>query len=215
MLRQDPDRIDSEDRRMTPEAEISPTASNNLDIQRELNQLEEIILDSPRIPFSRRTLVDEEQLLEQLDLVRLHLPSAFAEAETIVRQKEEILIQAEQYAQEIIEAAEQRAVQILDEIGIVRQAKQEAENLRQQVQAECESAQEHTIEEIERLRRQTQQELEEMRRNAISECEAIETGADEYADSVLRNIEDQLTEMLRVIQNGRQHLQNDSQPPGS
>lgn len=215
MLRQDTDRIESENQGIASEEELSSSPLTNLDIQRELNQLEEIILDSPRIPFSRLTLVDEEQLLEQLDLVRLHLPTAFAEAELIVRQKEEILMQAEQYAQEIIEAAEKRAMQILDEIGIVRQAKQEAEALRQQVQQECETAQEQTIQEIERLRRQTQQELEEMRRNAIAECEAIETGADEYADGVLRNIEHQLTEMLRVIQNGREHLQSDSQPPES
>ena len=215
MLRQDTDLIDSENKGITSDSESSPSASSNLDIQRELDRLEELILDSPRIPFSRRTLVDEEQLLDQLDLVRLHLPAAFTEAESILRSKEDILMQAEKYAQDIIEAAEQRAVQILDEIGIVRQAKQEAEALRQQVQAECESVQEQTITEIEQLRRQTQQEIEDMRRQALAECDAIETGADEYADSVLTNIEHQLTDMLRVIQNGRQHLQSNSQSPGS
>ena len=37
-----------------------------LDIQQSLNVLEELILESPRIPFSGRTLIDEDQLLEQL-----------------------------------------------------------------------------------------------------------------------------------------------------
>jgi F0F1-type ATP synthase membrane subunit b/b' len=171
-----------------------------------------MILDSPRIPLSRRTLIDEEHLLEQLDLVRLSLPEAFHEAEEIVRHKEEILLQAEQYAQEIIEAAERRAAQILNEMGILRQAEIEAQQIRQRVQQECEAAKEQTISELERMRRQAQQELEEMHRLAMEECEEIQAGADEYADRVLKEMELQLGEMLRVVRNGRQQLQPDLPP---
>lgn len=172
-----------------------------------------MILDSPRIPFTGRTLVDEEQLLEQLDAIRLSLPTTFQEVDEIIRHKDEIILQAEQYAQDILEAAEQRAAQILDEIGIVRQAKLEADGLRQQVQLDCEAAQEHTLAEIERLRRQAQQELEEMRSRAIAESEAIEKGADDYADRVLLNLETQLTDMLRVIRNGRSQLEPETHLP--
>jgi F0F1-type ATP synthase membrane subunit b/b' len=187
-----------------------------VDIQRELNRLEEMILDSPRIPLiSRRTLVDEDQLLEQLDWVRLNLPEAFRQAEEIVHHKEEILLQSEQYAQEVIEAAERRAAQIMNETGIVRQAEMEAMQIRQQVQQECEAAREQTISEIERLRRQAQQDLEDMQRIAIAECEEIHAGADDYADRVLKEMEFQLAEMLRVIRNGRQQLQPTPEPPMS
>ncbi len=209
MLRQDTARIDPDDRSSLPE-ESPEHEQGLLDIQRELNRLEEMILESPRIPFTGRTLVDEEQLLEQLDLLRLNLPAAFEEVEEIIRHKDEIIVQAEQYAQEILEAAEQRAAQILDEMGIVRQAKLESDHLRQQVQLDCESAQEQTISEIERLRRQAMEELEDMRSRAISEAEAIEKGADDYADRVLYNLESQLSEMLRVIRNGKSQLDPES-----
>lgn len=179
----------------------------NPDIQRELNRLEEMILDSPRIPLSRRTLIDEEQFLDQLDLVRLSLPEAFHEAEEIVRQKDDILIQAEQYAQDLIEAAERRAAQIMNETGIIRQAESEAQQIRTQVQQECETVQQQTIAEIDRTRRQAQQDLEDMRRSAIEECEDIQRGADHYADKVLRDMESQMAEMMRIIRNGRQQLQ--------
>ncbi len=169
-----------------------------------------MILDSPRIPLTRRTLVDEEQLLEQLDIVRINLPEAFLEAEAIVRHKEEILQQTEAYAEQIIEAAEQRADQILDEIGIIRQAEREAELIRQRVHQECEVIQEQTLSELERLRQQAQQEVAQMRNQALAECEDIQNGADDYADRVLKNIEQQLNDMLRVIRNGRQQLQIDS-----
>lgn len=185
----------------------------NVDIQRELNHLEEMILDSPRIPLSRRTLIDEEQLLDQLDLVRLNLPTAFQEAEDLVRQKDEILLQAEQYAQEIIDAAERRAAQILDELGIIRQAEMEARQIRQRVQEECEDIQEQTMRDLERMRRQAQQEIDEMRRLAIAECEDIQGGADAYADHVLSDMEQQLNEMIRIIRNGRQQLYQEPPAP--
>jgi cell division septum initiation protein DivIVA len=172
-----------------------------------------MILDSPRIPLSRRTLVDEEQLLEQLDLVRLSLPEAFHQAEEIIHHKEDMLLQAEQYQQEVIEAAERRAAQIMNEMGIVRQAEIEAQQIRLHVQHECESVKEQTIAEIERMRRQAQQDLEDMQRMAITECEEIQAGADEYADRVLKEMEHQLAEMLRVIRNGRQQLQPTQELP--
>ncbi|MGK7921599.1 MAG: DivIVA domain-containing protein [Trichodesmium sp.] len=183
------------------------SGSPGVDIQRELNRLEEIILDSPRIPFVGRTLIDEEQLLDQLDIVRLNLPVAFQEAEMIVRHKDEILQEAEFYAEEIIENAEQRASQILNEMGLVQQAKLEADQLRNQVQLDCEAIQQATIAEIEQIRYQAQQELEEMRARAIAECDEIQNGADDYADHVLDSIEQQLTDMLKVIRNGRQQLE--------
>jgi F0F1-type ATP synthase membrane subunit b/b' len=183
-----------------------------VDIQRELNKLEEMILDSPRIPLSRRTLIDEEQLLEQLDLVRLNLPAAFQEATEVVLHKEEVLFEAEQYAQDIIAAAEQRAAQILDEMDLVRQAEMEAMHIRQQVQQECEAMQQQVLGDIEQIRRRAQQELEDMQRLAIAECEEIQRGADDYADRVLLDMEQQLTEMMRVVRNGRQQIQAEPSP---
>lgn len=182
----------------------------SVDIQQELNKLEEMILDSPRLWLSRWTMVDEENVLAQLDLLRLHLPSAFREASEIIRNKEEILLEAEQYAQEIIEAAEQRASEILNEMGLVRQAELEANQIRQQVQRDCEMLQEQTLTDAEMLRRQVQQELEEMRMITMTECEEVQRGADDYADRVLRDMEQQLGDMIRVIRNGRQQLQLDS-----
>jgi F0F1-type ATP synthase membrane subunit b/b' len=181
-----------------------------VDIQRELDKLEEIVLGSPRVPLTRRTMVDEDQLIYQLDLVRLNLPSAFQEAVEIVRHKEEILQEAEQYAQEIIETAERRAAQILDEMNLRRQADLEVQQLRQRVQQECEAAQEQTLAEIDRVRRQAQLEIEEARQLAIAESEDIQAGADAYADRVLRDMEQRLSDMLRVIRNGRHQLKPES-----
>jgi hypothetical protein len=184
--------------------------TGSVDIQQELNRLEEIILSSLRIPLTGRTLVDEEKLLEQLDFIRLCLPSVFQEAAAVLQQKEEVLLEAEEYGQQVVEAAQAKRAQILTESDIIRQAEREAEQMRRQIQQECEEMMQETLTEIERKRRICQQELEEMRQTAIAQAQEIENGADDYADSVLVSIEQDLTDMLRIITNGRQQLQPDN-----
>lgn len=217
MLRQDSSNRISPDRTGTPiggGVPPNPVANGEavrvggVDIQRELEKLEEMILDSPRI--LSRTIVNEDQLLDQLALVQINLPAAFEEARKLLQHKEEVLLEAEHYAQEIIETAERRAAQILDEMGLIRQAEIEMKQIRQRVQQECDGAQEQAMVEIERMRRQSQQELDEMRRRAIAECEAVQTGADDYADRILQDLEQQFNEMLRVVRNGRQQLTAES-----
>ncbi|NJO21393.1 MAG: ATP synthase F0 subunit B, partial [Spirulinaceae cyanobacterium RM2_2_10] len=144
-------------------------------------------------------------------LVRINLPRAFEEALTLLRQRDELLLQAEDYAREIVEAAQQQAVQLVDEMGIIRQAEVEAAQLRQQVQQDCEELQRRTLNDIEQMRLQAVQDIEQMRQLALGECEDIQEGADEYADAVLSRIELQLGEMMRVIRNGRSQLRSGGQ----
>ncbi|MEM9213756.1 MAG: DivIVA domain-containing protein [Cyanobacteria bacterium P01_F01_bin.150] len=188
-------------------------AARTIDIHRELNRMEELVLDSPRIPLSNRTLIDEERLLEQLDAIRLALPMVLQEAMGIVQQKNAIFRDAEKYAQEIIASAEQRAIQVLDETSLVRQAELEAAQTRQQLQQECSVLRDELLAEMEQIKRQAQQEAEDMRHMAIAECQEIQQGADDYADRVLSNMERQLMEMVSVVRNGRQQLQGDKDGP--
>ncbi len=169
-----------------------------------------MILANPRIPLWGRTLVDEEKLLDQLDIIQMALPEAFGEAMAIIQEKSEILLEAEEYGQQIVDAAQAKRAQILDASDIIRQAEREASELRRQVQQECEAMMQETLAQIDRQRRTCQQEIEEIHRHAMAEAQSIQDGADKYADNVLKNIEEQLHDMMRIIRNGRQQLQPDN-----
>ena len=190
-------------------SQVNATQTGGIDIQGELERLKELIVSSFRIPLTRYTLVDEDQLLDQIELVQFNLPPAFEQAAKVVEHREDIILDAKEYAQELVLAAEQQAAEILDEMELVQQARMEAQRIRQQCNTECQMAQEQTIAEIDRVEQLAQQELEEMRRKALQECEAIQKGADEYAERVLVDIEQRLTDMLRVIRNGREQLRGD------
>ncbi|MEM7794104.1 MAG: ATP synthase F0 subunit B [Cyanobacteria bacterium P01_C01_bin.118] len=185
-------------------ARVAP--ATGFDIQDALNQIEESVLDSPRLPVMGRTMINEDDLLDQLDAVRLNLPSAFQDAQKLLEQRNEILGEAERYAQDIVTTAEKQAAAILNETVILRQAEQQAQQLRLQVEQECAALRSQTMLEIQQLQTQTKQECDDMRKSAISECHAIQTDADTYADQVLQRMETQFSEMLGVISNGRQQL---------
>ncbi len=180
---------------------------SDIDIQQDLGKLEEIILASPRVPFSGRTLIDEDQLLDQLDAIRLNLPPAFRQAVQVLQQRNTIVAEAERYAEDLIAAAEQQAAQLLDEMGIVRQAEQMAQQIKTQAQQDCDGLRTQVMSDIEQMQLQAQREWESLRQKALTEQTMIQQEADGYADQVLSNVEQQLSQMLRIIQNGRSHLQ--------
>lgn len=183
------------------------SAPERFSIQQELDRIEEIVLESPRMPLTGKTMVSEDELLDQLDVVRVNLPAAVQESVQIVQQREEILMEAEQYAQEIVTDAEKRAASILNEMSIIRQAEAQAAQLRSQTEQECEALRSQTLGEIEQLQSQARQEWEETRTRTVTEAKTIQEDADTYADQVLENMERQFMEMLHVLRNGRQKIQ--------
>lgn len=182
-------------------------ASERFSIQQELDRIEEIVLESPRVPLSGKTMVSEDALLDQLDVVRVNLPAAIQESVQITQQREEILLQAEQRAQEIVATAKEQAAVILDEMAIVRQAESQTAQLRAQTEQECAALTDQTLREIEQLQTQARKEWEETRARTISEAKTIQEDADTYADQVLANMERQFMEMLHILRNGRQQIQ--------
>lgn len=191
----------------------------DFDIQQELARLQEMIYESFHIPISRWTIIDEDKLIEQLELIVTKIPEAIKKALAVLDQEQDIIAEAEIYAQRIIQSANQQAAKILDESGIIQQAQQEANQIRQQVQQECEAIQGQTMAEIEQLRQVTTSEMEQLRQNSLADAQKIQDGADEYADAVLNRLEQQLGEMLGVVRNGRQQLygnstQRNTQSPG-
>ncbi|MGL5035728.1 MAG: hypothetical protein ACRC6M_18230 [Microcystaceae cyanobacterium] len=194
----------------------------DFDIQQELAQLQELIYDSFHIPVSPWTVIDEGRILDQIDLISDNLPDAIQKALAILDQEEAIMRQAEEYSQRILQSAQQQAAKMLDESGIIQQAEQQANQYRYQVQQECDAIQRQTLGELDQIRQVTTQELQQYRQQTLREAQDIQKDADKYADTVLGRLEQELGEMLRIVNNGRQRLYDNSPnhnpsvpPPGS
>ncbi len=194
-----------------PEPEIKINGLESPDIFKAIDRLEARILNSPRVPLTGKTMVEEEALLEQLDAIRLSLPEVVTIAQEILVYKHQIVREAQQQAQQILDEASHCADRVTNELGIVERAEQEARHIRQMAIAECEQLKQQAILEVEQLHDCQARELGRMRQEVVAECNQIQAGADEYADRVLHNMEYQLKDMLQSIQRGRHCLNRDAE----
>lgn len=173
----------------------------------EIDRLEEKILNSPRVPLTGKTMVNEEELLAQLDLIRSSVPAALKTAQEILEYKHQIVQEAQQQAQQLIAEANLHAYQVANELGIIDRAEVEAKEIRQQAIAESEQIRQQATLEIDRIRNHSVQELERMRQIVMEECQQMQAGADEYADRVLSAMELQLSDALHAVQLGRKQIE--------
>jgi vacuolar-type H+-ATPase subunit H len=168
----------------------------NFNIQ--LDNLEELILAGTHIPLTELSILDAVLLLEQLNQIKASLPVELTTAMEIVNRRQEIINEAEGYAYLIVQSAEKKATEIVQESTIVRQAELDGAKIRLKTEQECED-----------LKQATKSEIEQWRQEAIAECQIIQREADSYADGVLSDLEEKLQEMLAVVHNGRQQLKQE------
>jgi F0F1-type ATP synthase membrane subunit b/b' len=140
-----------------------------------LDELEETLLHSGRLPFFRRLLVDEERAVALLDRLRAALPEEVRRAQQVLRERDQILEQARRQAQRIAEQAQQEASLRLEEEGlleeargrslqIVEEARREAEKIRRGADAYARDV----LLDLETRLSQAQQELGEALRHILT-----------------------------------------------
>ncbi len=191
---------------------LTEIKSKNLDssaVFTAIERLENRILNSPRVPLTGKTIVNEEELLDYLDTIRASLPEVIVTAQEILQYKDRLIIEAQQQVQQILAEANQRAYQVANELGIIDRAEQEAKQIRAQAIAECEQLRQQAMLEVQRVSERHFQDIDRLRAQVELECQQTQDGADEYADRVLHGMEYQLTDILHAIQRGRQRLLSD------
>lgn len=100
-----------------------------MDILQLLDELENMVEESSRIPMTSKLIINEDILFNYLDKLRAMLPESIREAEWIIREKERILQDAEKEGKSIIESANSKLQKITDETEIVKLAKTQGEEI--------------------------------------------------------------------------------------
>lgn len=100
-----------------------------LEIMRLLEEFENVVEDSPRIPMTGKVIINEDTLYNFVDGFRAMLPETVRESEWILREKDRILLQAEKEADTIIDTAKNKLERIAGESEIVKEAKKQSEEI--------------------------------------------------------------------------------------
>jgi len=87
-----------------------------------LETLEDILENSRNLPFTAKTMVDKEEMLEIIKEIRIKLPDELKQAKWIKEERQRILVEAQKEADGIVKEAENRIISMIDEHEITRKA---------------------------------------------------------------------------------------------
>ena len=87
-----------------------------------LDTLEDILEKGKSVPFTSKTIVDKEELLDIIKEIRIKLPDELKQAKWIKEERQKILVVAIKEADEIVKEAENRIISMIDEHEITRKA---------------------------------------------------------------------------------------------
>jgi F0F1-type ATP synthase membrane subunit b/b' len=113
-------------------------AEVRITVLEQLDQLEDIVLDGSRIPFSGGRLVNEQDAIEMMDALREALPGQIAQAEDLIRQREGFIEKARVQAEEIVTQARREREQLIHAAAIRQEAERQVTEQREQARQQCE-----------------------------------------------------------------------------
>jgi hypothetical protein len=174
-------------------SQTTPPSSDELTVVVDLvDALEELVGGARRLPFTPSVVVNEEEILELVDRIRLALPDDLLSARHTLDERDQILDRSEREVAEVTRRADDEATRV------VADAEARAASL----------TDEHTI-----VRAATEQ-----ARALVSDAEqtaaAQRAAADDYARGVMQRLEEQLERWLGTVREGLQSLPQPPQPRG-
>ncbi len=87
-----------------------------------LETLEDILEKSKTVPFTSKSIVNKNELLDIIKEVRLKLPDELKQAKWIKEERERIIAEAQKDAEDIVKEAENRIISMIDEHEITKKA---------------------------------------------------------------------------------------------
>jgi len=112
-----------------------------MDLQYLIDRLETMVRAGRRMPITNKLMMDEQELVDLIDQMRTVLPEEIRYAKHVLREKEQILAEAQAQSEDILRAARQQAEVLIEREGLLKQAKAQADDIRRQAQEEAERVQ--------------------------------------------------------------------------
>lgn len=94
-----------------------------------LDALEQVVGQARAMPMSSSVLVNRAELLDLLEQARSILPAQLAQADEVLADADAVLQDRQREAEEIVEAARERAAELVGEQEVVRAARRRAEEI--------------------------------------------------------------------------------------
>ncbi|HWV34966.1 MAG TPA: hypothetical protein VNZ55_04990 [Thermomicrobiales bacterium] len=115
---------------------MQPPTDSATDILYLIDQLEELVSLSKRVPMSRRIMIEEEDFLAIVDQLRVSLPIEIKQAQRVIKDREHIIGEAHDEADRILQKANDRAEKLVSQHTIMDEARQRGEEILRRAEEE-------------------------------------------------------------------------------
>ena len=100
-----------------------------MDIYKLLDEIEDLVDNSSTIPLSGKVMIDKRELLELIKEVKIKLPDEFKQAEWIKDERQRILSEAQNDADNMIKDVQVHIEDMIDHHEIITEAEKRAEEI--------------------------------------------------------------------------------------
>ena len=167
----------------------------DLEVMDKFEELECIIKHASSIPFSHKSGIDKEEVLELINSIKASLPEELKQAHWVNKERHKVINDSKQEAAKIVE-----------------QAKKEAERIKEEYENNIEDLKKNSQEILNAYLEASEPvvKAEEKANEMISRAEIvakeIKLGSIEYAEDVLSTLEHNLKSMLHEVERNRIEL---------
>jgi vacuolar-type H+-ATPase subunit H len=109
-----------------------------MDLQYLIDRLETLVRAARRMPMMSKIMMDEQELVDLIDQMRTVLPEEIRYAKHVLREKEQILADAQAQADDILRTAREQADLMIQREGLLKEARTQAEGMIRTAQEEAE-----------------------------------------------------------------------------
>ncbi|MCZ2524420.1 ATP synthase F0 subunit B [Streptomyces sp. HB2AG] len=109
-----------------------------MDVQKKLDEIVAVVEGARAMPMSASCVVNRSDLLALLDEVRSALPDSLAQAQSVLGDREQVVVEARREAERIIEAAQAERASLLSATEIARRSQEEADRILAEARREAE-----------------------------------------------------------------------------
>ena len=127
-----------------------------------IDKLEEKIDKAMNIPIINKSLMDKEELLADIEDIRLQLPEELKQARWMKEERKKIISEAQQEAEGIIKSAEEKTIQMVQEHEITKKAYERATSMIDSAKDNAQETRKQTLEYCDEILYGMQQKFESL-----------------------------------------------------
>ena len=94
-----------------------------------LEDLESLVMNASKMPFSNKKMVEEEEILQIIDDLKESMPAELEQAKKVLAEKDKIISDAQHHAESMVAQAKDYIAKLTEESELVRQAQEHANQI--------------------------------------------------------------------------------------